>query len=281
MSKKRAARRLVAILAADVVGYSRLMGRDEEGTLARLQIHRTERFDPIIAGHDGRLVKLTGDGSLVEFGSAVAALHAAIEIQRAMAGANRDQPEDARIVFRIGLHIGDVIVEGDDIYGDGVNVAARLEAEAPAGGIVISGNLHDAVVGRLQALFEDLGELTLKNIDRPVRAYRVEEPSLLQEILAALDRWPEWKLMRAAPGRLAELENRLATPATNMRTGAEACPKCKVGTLTMINEDSAPPPLNRVGIRRQTYDCSAPGCDYSTERFIEPDGSPFRRGARS
>ncbi len=149
------------------------MGRDESGTLARLRDHRQQRFEPTLARHGGRLVKLTGDGALAEFPSAVDALGAAIEFQQAMAEANRDQPEDTRIVFRIGLHLGDLIVEGDDLYGDGVNVAARLEAEAPAGGIVLSGNVHDAVVGRLKAAFEDLGDISLKNIERPVRAYRV------------------------------------------------------------------------------------------------------------
>ena len=151
MTGERVVRRLAAILAADVVGYSRLMGRDESGTLARLKAHRTERLEPILARHGGRLVKLTGDGALVEFPSAVDALGAAIEFQQAMAEANRDQPEDTAIVFRIGLHLGDLIVDGDDLYGDGVNVAARLEAEAPAGGIVISRNVHDAVAGRLKA----------------------------------------------------------------------------------------------------------------------------------
>ena len=139
MTGERVVRRLAAILAADVVGYSRLMGRDENGTLARLREHRKQRFEPILARHGGRLVKLMGDGALVEFPSAVDALSAAIEFQQAMAEANRDQPEDTAIVFRIGLHLGDLIVDGDDLYGDGVNVAARLEAEAPPGGIVISG----------------------------------------------------------------------------------------------------------------------------------------------
>ncbi|WP_428668933.1 adenylate/guanylate cyclase domain-containing protein [Reyranella sp.] len=176
MSEERITRRLAAILAADVVGYSRLMGRDEQGTLARLKAHRSERLDPVIGRHRGRLVKLTGDGALVEFSSAVDALNAAIEIQEAMAEANLELREDTRIVFRIGLHLGDLIVEGDDLYGDGVNVAARLEAEAPAGGIVISANFHDAVFGRLDASFVELGALALKNIERPVRAYRVQRP---------------------------------------------------------------------------------------------------------
>jgi len=167
----REQRRLAAILAADVVGYSRMMGRDESGTLARLREHRKQGFEPTLARHGGRLVKLTGDGALAEFPSAVDALAAAIEFQQAMSEANRDQPEDTQIVFRIGLHLGDLIVDGDDLYGDGVNVAARLEAEAPPGGIVISGDVHNAVAGRLKAAFADLGELSLKNIERPVRAF--------------------------------------------------------------------------------------------------------------
>lgn len=135
MTGERVVRRLAAILAADVVGYSRLMGRDENGTLVRLKTHRTERLEPVFARHGGRLVKVTGDGALIEFLSAVDALSAAIEFQQVMAEANKDQPEDTAIVFRIGLHLGDLIVDGDDLYGDGVNVAARLEAEAPPGGI--------------------------------------------------------------------------------------------------------------------------------------------------
>jgi adenylate cyclase len=174
LTGERVVRRLAAILSADVVGYSRLMGRDERGTLARLLEHRKQRFEPSRARHRGRLVKLTGDGALVEFPSAVDALGAAIEFQQLMSEANLDQPADTAIVFRVGLHIGDLIVDGDDLYGDGVNVAARLEAEAPPGGIVISGDMHNAVVGRLEAAFEDLGNLSLKNIDRPVQAFRVK-----------------------------------------------------------------------------------------------------------
>src|SRR5262249_39571323 len=150
------------------------MGRDENGTLARLKAHRTERLEPILARHGGRLVKLTGDGALVEFPSAVDALGAAINFQQAMAETNRDQPEELAIVFRIGLHLGDLIVEGEDLYGDGVNVAARLEAEAPPGGIVVSRAIREAVEGRLKAKLHALGELALKNIERPIRAFRVE-----------------------------------------------------------------------------------------------------------
>jgi TolB-like protein/class 3 adenylate cyclase/tetratricopeptide (TPR) repeat protein len=169
----RERRKLAAIVAADVVGYSRLMGRDESGTLARLRKNRTERLEPVLAKYGGRLVKLTGDGALIEFSSAVDALSATIEFQQAVAEVNRDQPPDMALVFRMGLHLGDLIVEGEDLYGDGVNVAARLEAEAPAGGILISRNVRDAVAGRVKATFEDLGGLLLKNIERPVRAFRV------------------------------------------------------------------------------------------------------------
>jgi adenylate cyclase len=168
----REQRKLAAIVAADVVGYSRLMGRDESGTLARLRKNRSEHFNPVLTKYGGRLVKLTGDGALVEFASAVDALSAAIEFQQAMADANCDQQADTALVFRLGLHLGDLIVDGDDLYGDGVNVAARLEGEASAGGILISRNVRDAVAGRVKATFEDLGGLSLKNIERPVRAFK-------------------------------------------------------------------------------------------------------------
>jgi TolB-like protein/class 3 adenylate cyclase/Tfp pilus assembly protein PilF len=168
----REQRRLAAIVAADVVGYSRLMGRDEAGTLARLLEHRKQRFEPALARHGGRMVKLTGDGALAEFSSAVEALSAAIEFQQAMREANASQPEDIAVVFRVGLHLGDLIVDGDDLYGDGVNVAARLEAQAEPGCIVISGDLHNAVAGRLNATFRDLGDLALKHIERPVRVFQ-------------------------------------------------------------------------------------------------------------
>ena len=174
MPLAREQRKLAAIVAADVVGYSRLMGRDESGTLARLRKNRSEHLDPVLTKYGGRLVKLTGDGALVEFASAVDALSAAIEFQQAMAEANGDRPNDTALVFRMGLHLGDLIIEGDDLYGDGVNIAARLEGEAPAGGIVISGDVHDAVAGRLKAAFDDLGSLALKNIERAVQAFGVK-----------------------------------------------------------------------------------------------------------
>jgi TolB-like protein/class 3 adenylate cyclase/Flp pilus assembly protein TadD len=174
----REQRKLAAIVAADVVGYSRLMGRDESGTLARLRENRSKHLNPVLTKYGGRLVKLTGDGALVEFASAVDALSGAIEFQQAMVDANADQPAETALVFRMGLHLGDVIVDGDDLYGDGVNIAARLEAEAPAGGIVMSRAVHEAVMGRVKATFEDLGGLALKNIERPVQAFSVKwEPS--------------------------------------------------------------------------------------------------------
>jgi TolB-like protein/class 3 adenylate cyclase/tetratricopeptide (TPR) repeat protein len=170
----REQRKLAAIVAADVVGYSRLMGQDESGTLAALRAHRAERIEPALMRNGGRVVKLAGDGTLVEFGSAVDALRATIEFQQAVAEANDGQPESSRIVFRVGLHLGDLIVDGDDLYGDGVNIAARLEGAAPPGGILISRAVQEVVEGRLKAKLESLGELSLKNIERPIAAFRVE-----------------------------------------------------------------------------------------------------------
>jgi adenylate cyclase len=166
-------RRLAAILAADVVAYSRLMAEDEAGTLDALKEHRRELIDPTIARHNGRTVKLMGDGALVEFASVVDAIACAAEIQAAMAGRNTGVPEARRITFRIGINLGDVIVEGDDIYGGGVNVAARLEALAEPGGICLSGTAYDTAYDKLDLVFEDLGEQQVKNIDQPVRTYRV------------------------------------------------------------------------------------------------------------
>jgi adenylate cyclase len=166
-------RRLTAILAADVVGYSRLMGADEAGTLTALQDMRTGFIDGKIAEHQGRVVKLTGDGILAEFPSVVSAVACAVELQRGIRERNADVPQDRRIEFRIGVNLGDVIVEGADIYGDGVNVAARLESIAESGGIAISGSVRDHVGNRLKLAFEDRGQQQLKNIEKPIRVYRV------------------------------------------------------------------------------------------------------------
>jgi len=167
-------RRLTAILAADVVGYSRLMGANESGTLAALKALQTDFIDGKIAQHQGRTVKLTGDGMLAEFPSVVNAVACAAEVQRGMRDRNAGVAQDRRIEFRIGVNLGDVIVEGADIFGDGVNVAARLESIAQPGGITISGSVRDHVGNRLDLAFEDMGEQTLKNIERPVRVYSVD-----------------------------------------------------------------------------------------------------------
>src|SRR6516225_1335542 len=169
----RVERRLAAILAADVAGYSRLMGTDEEGTLERLRALRRELLDPKIAERRGRLVKTTGDGLLVEFASVVDALRCAAEIQAAMAETNAGSPADKRIELRVGINVGDIVVEDGDIFGDGVNVAARLEGLAEPGGICVSARVQEDAAGRLDLAFEDIGEQQLKNIARPVRAYRV------------------------------------------------------------------------------------------------------------
>lgn len=161
-------RRLAAILAADMVGYSRLMGADEEGTLTRLKTLRAELIDPAIAERGGRIFKTTGDGFLAEFSSVVEAVRCAITVQREMA-----VNTETDIRFRIGIHVGDVIIDEGDIYGDGVNIAARLEAVAEPGGVCLSARGYEDVVGKTDANFEDMGEQTLKNIARPVRVYRL------------------------------------------------------------------------------------------------------------
>jgi TolB-like protein/class 3 adenylate cyclase len=166
-------RRLAAILAADVAGYSRLIGADEGGTLERLRALRRELLDPKIAGHKGRLVKTTGDGLLIEFSSVVDALRCAVEVQREMTGRNAGVPPGNRIKLRIGINVGDIVVEDGDIFGDGVNVAARLEGLAEPGGICVSARVQEDAAGKLDLVFEDIGEQQLKNIARAVRAYRV------------------------------------------------------------------------------------------------------------
>lgn len=170
----RVDRRLAAILAADVVGYSLLMGADEEGTLRQLKAHRRELIDPQIAEYRGRIVKTTGDGMLVEFGSVVDAVRCAVNIQRGMTERNTETPAERRVLFRIGINVGDIISDDNDIYGDGVNVAARLEALAEPGGICVSGNVHDQVRDKLDFCFEDMGEQIVKNIARPIGVHRID-----------------------------------------------------------------------------------------------------------
>ncbi len=167
-------RRLATIVAADVVGYSRLMGEDEAGTLAALKSLRRELVKPKESQYRGRTVKLMGDGALMEFSSVVDAVQFAVEVQVAIAERNVDVPEDRRIVYRIGINIGDIIVEGDDIFGDGVNVAARLEGLCEPGGVCIARNVFNQVKGKLDLTFEHLGEKKVKNIAEPVSVYRID-----------------------------------------------------------------------------------------------------------
>src|SRR6516165_7129186 len=186
MAGERMERRLAAIFASDIVGYSRLMGADEEGTLARFNTHRREFLEPKIAEHRGRIVKRTGDGILIEFASAVDAVRCAVEIQNGMIERNSLEPQDKRIEVRIGIHVGDIIIEDDDIFGDGVNIAARLEGLAEPGGVLVSQTVHDQVRDRLGFEFEDLGERELKNIARPVHVFRLAAPTAVPIVETAV-----------------------------------------------------------------------------------------------
>jgi len=173
MPEDRVERRLAAIFAGDIAGYSRLMGADEEGTLRRLKMHRKELVDPKIAEHRGRIVKTTGDGILVEFVSVVDAVRCAVDVQRGMIERNSNVPSESQIQFRIGINLGDIIIDGDDIFGDGVNVAARLEQLAEPGGIMVSSVVHDQVQDKVGFDFVNIGEQTVKNIARPIGVHRV------------------------------------------------------------------------------------------------------------
>ena len=199
--KQPVERRLAAILAADVTGYSRLMGADEEGTLERLKAHRRELVDPKIREHRGRIVKTTGDGMLVEFPSVVDAVRCAVEIQRAMTDRNVETPEDKRITFRTGINLGDVIIDHEDIYGDGVNIAARLEALAEPGGICISRVVRDQIRDKLPYPFEDMGEQSVKNIARPVRVFAMGAAAVASTPLVAAQAQPGPARHRMLPGR--------------------------------------------------------------------------------
>jgi adenylate cyclase len=173
LTDNRVERRLAAILAADVAGYSRLMGADEEGTLTQLKTVRKTLVDPTIAAHRGRIVKTTGDGMLVEFASAVDAARCAVEVQRGMARQNAGVPQDVKIEFRIGIHVGDIIFDDDDIFGDGVNIAARLEGIAESGGVCISDDAQHQIRGKIDIAFDDIGQQSLKNIAEPIRVWRL------------------------------------------------------------------------------------------------------------
>src|SRR5437773_7824868 len=184
MSSKHVERRLAAILAADVAGSCRLIGIDEEGTLAQLKALRTTLFDPKVVEHHGRVVKNTGDGALVEFASVVDAVRCADEIQRSVTEQNTDVPQDERIEFRIGIHVGDIIIADDDIFGDGVNIAVRLEGIAEPGGVCISDDAYRQIRGKVEIACDDMGQQFLKNIAEPMRAWRVrltgQTPSAVQ-----------------------------------------------------------------------------------------------------
>ena len=173
VAKEKVTRKLAAIFAADMVGYSRLMEADEEGTIARQKDHRKELIDPKIAEYHGRIVKLMGDGMLVEFASVVDAVRCAVEVQQAMVVREADVPEERRIRYRVGVNLGDIVIDGDDILGDGVNVAARLEGLAEPGGVCVSGTVHEHVAGKLDLAFDDMGEQKVKNIKKPIHVYRV------------------------------------------------------------------------------------------------------------
>jgi len=186
-------RRLAAILAADIVGYSRLMGADEVGTLRALKSVRKDRLDPAIAAHGGRIVKTTGDGLLVDFPSVVDAVACAVSFQRGMIERNKDVPEEKRVVFRVGINIGDVIIDGDDIFGDGVNIAARLESICQPGGLCISDTACDQIRGKLPLTFADQGQQRVKNIERPVRVFALSPQAIAEA--------PELSSGRAAPAK--------------------------------------------------------------------------------
>jgi len=211
MSEQRVERRLAAIFASDVVGYSRLMAADEEGILGRLNAHRREFLDPTIAAHRGRVVKRTGDGLLIEFASAIDATRCAIEVQEGMATRNENVPAAKRIDLRIGIHVGDIIIEEDDIFGDGVNIAARLEGIAQPGGVSISEDVWRQVNGKVAADFVDTGEQSLKNIPRLVRVYRANLTG---------DR-AEPSITAAAPPSLPETPSLAVLPFQNMSADPE------------------------------------------------------------
>jgi adenylate cyclase len=214
-------RRLAAILAADVAGYSRLMGMDEEGTLERLKAHRRRLVDPKIKEHHGRIVKTTGDGLLVEFPSVVDAVRCAAEIQRAMVDRETEMIDDGRIRFRIGINLGDIIADGNDIFGDGVNVAARLEALAEPGGVCISRVVRDQIRDKLPYAFEDMGAQVVKNIARPVRAYVLSAAAVAALPTVSAPTVPRPTRRRAGPPRDVPRLSIVVLPFTNLSNDPE------------------------------------------------------------
>jgi len=217
LTRDRVERRLAAVLAADVAGYSRLMGADEEGTLARLKTIRKSLVDPTIADHRGRIVKTTGDGLLVEFASAVDAARCAVEAQRGMAKQNAIVPQNARIEFRIGIHVGDIIIDENDIFGDGVNIAARLEGIAEPGGVCLSDDAYRQIRGKIEIACEDLGQQTLKNIAEPMRAWRIK----LENQVVSLTAQPGSPVSQAPALALPEKPSIAVLPFQNMSADPE------------------------------------------------------------
>ena len=244
MATTTTTRRLAAILAADVAGYSRLMGADEEGTLERLKANRQELIDPKIAEHRGRIVKTTGDGLLAEFPSVVDAVRCAAEIQRGMLDREPEQPDAQRIRLRIGINLGDVIAEGDDIFGDGVNVAARLEALAEPGGICVSAMVHDQIRDRLPYRFADRGEQSVKNIARPVRVYahRPEDRWVSREPIAT----PHHRVIGIAVGLTAVAALVIAAGAWWLWPTAKSSAPSAVAAATSIAQPLTAPRLSIV-----------------------------------
>ena len=224
LSSDHVERRLAAILAADVAGSCRLIGIDEEGTLAQLKALRKTLFDPKITDHRGRIVKNTGDGALVEFASVVDAVRCADEVQRGMAEQNTDVPQDKRIEFRIGIHVGDIIIEDDDIFGDGVNIAVRLEGIAEPGGVSISDDAHRQIRGKVDITFEDMGSQSLKNIAEPMQVWRARiGPSPSPAMLTKPPSQNAQPLALPYPSRLGQ--NEASSPELAFDTAAERVPE--------------------------------------------------------
>ena len=275
----RVERRLAAILAADVAGYSRLIEADEEGTLGRLKALRAEIIDPKIAGHKGRIVKTTGDGLLVEFASVVDALRCADEMQAALADYNASLPVDRRIEFRVGINVGDVVVEDGDIFGDGVNVAARLEGLAEPGGICVSARVYEDAAGRLDLAFEDMGEQELKNIARPVRVYRVRPEGPLPKPPRSESTTAPLRPSRGrgrGPWRIADAPPDRRTHARAERGGRVRWAAARTGTSAPL---TPPFPPGRRGERVKSASFEPNFAGKPSERF-SPD-SPAQAGGRS
>src|SRR5271166_384241 len=275
MTEAHMHRKLAAILAADVVGYSRLMGADEAGTLTALKRHRETVFDPVVAAHNGRIVKLIGDGTIVEFSSVVDAVNCALSVQRSGASPLDHSASQPAIVLRIGINLGDVIIEGDDIYGDGVNIAARLEPLAEPGGICISSIVNESIGNRIDVRFQEGGDVSVKNIDRPIKIWKWHP-----ETMAAPARRPE----TADPEPGAATHSIAVLPFTNMSGDPEQeyfsdgisediiTDLSKIAELTVIARNSS------FTYKGRSVDIRAIGRDLGVRSVLE--GSIRRAGNR-